>query len=438
MKKVLPASVATIKGATIEGMWSDTDIPLFRVHTQHEFNQLVGYVKFINGSNGTVLYRGQNQKYDNLKPSGARDRVNAVSSDLIEQVIKDADMINYFKLDDPEINGWKKYQEIVIESVLQHYGAKTYCMDFVDNHWCALWFGLYRFNPNGTYIKRSDRTGYIYFFLYLADTNGANIRGLYIGDEIYTVDLRKAIPSYFLRPASQHGWVVRKKERNGDCDYKDNVLCVIEISVEDADNWLGNGTLLSQDNFFLDYLIDDGYNVLLSRQDRSGLYKNNYNLIFSPQTIQNYHHFNEYYISDRAKEPNPIVTATYLDKNGDTQSIDSINTLYVLLLEKGWSKETCDNAKMWNSRNPCECQSAVTATLVQDIFGGEIFRGKKSNHTHYFNCINGVYVDLTSQEYYEPSFTRYEMCKDKGIGKKKVNKIRNQKSILLKNIGLKL
>ena len=211
MKKVLPASVATIKGATIEGMWSDTDIPLFRVHTQHEFNQLVGYVKFINGSNGTVLYRGQNQKYDNLKPSGARDRVNAVSSDLIEQVIKDADMINYFKLDDPEINGWKKYQEIVIESVLQHYGAKTYCMDFVDNHWCALWFGLYRFNPNGTYIKRSDRTGYIYIFLYLADTNGANIRGLYIGDEIYTVDLRKAIPSYFLRPASQHGWVVRKK-----------------------------------------------------------------------------------------------------------------------------------------------------------------------------------------------------------------------------------
>lgn len=108
MKKELPSSVITIKGATIEGKWGDTDLPVFCVHTPHEFNQLVGYVKFINGSNGTVLYRGQNQKYDNLKPSGARDKKKAVSSALIEKALKDADILNYFKLDVPEIDGWKK------------------------------------------------------------------------------------------------------------------------------------------------------------------------------------------------------------------------------------------------------------------------------------------------------------------------------------------
>ena len=143
-------------------------------------------------------------------------------------------------------------------------------MDFVDNHWCALWFGLYKFNADGTYSKRSDKTGFLYIFLYLADTNGANIRGLYIGDEVYTVDLRKAMPSYFLRPASQHGWVVRKKERKDDCDYKDNVLCVIKIKVEDADNWLGSGALLSQENFFLIIqLMKDTVYYFLGKRDRA-------------------------------------------------------------------------------------------------------------------------------------------------------------------------
>lgn len=436
MKKELPSSVIAIKGATIEGKWSDTGIPVFCVHTPHEFNQLIGYVKFINGSNGTVLYRGQNQKYDNLKPSGARDKKKAVSSKLIETALKDADILNYFKLDDPEINGWKKYQEIIIEAALQHYGGKTYCMDFVDNHWCALWFGLYKFNADGTYSKRSDKTGFLYIFLYLADTNGANIRGLYIGDEVYTVDLRKAMPSYFLRPASQHGWVVRKKERKDDCDYKDNVLCVIKIKVEDADNWLGSGALLSQENFFPDYSIDEGYGILLSRQERSGVYKPKYNLIFPPKTIQNYHHSNEFFVSDKSKKLKPVTPANYLDEDGKEHPIDSINTLYALLLEKGWSQESSENEAKWAPRNPCTYQSAATALLVQDLFGGEILRYNRKDKSHYFNYIDGVYVDLTSQEYREHPFTQYEKCTDGGIGKKKIKNTQDKKSILIKNVGL--
>ena len=440
MKKVLPATSISIKGAIREGLWSDTDIPIFYVHTPHEFNQLVSYVKFVNGSNGTVLYRGQNKNYDNLRPSGARDSKKAISTVLIQKVLDDSDLLNYFKLDDPEIAGWKNYQEIVVEATLQHYGAKTYCMDFVDNHWCALWFGLYEFNPNGTYVKRTDVDEFLYIYLYLADTNGATIRGLYIGDEVYTVDLRKAIPSYFLRPASQHGWIVRKKVRSKDCDYKDNVLCVIKIRVGDADTWLGSGTLLSANNFFPDYSIDEGYGILLSRQVRSGVYKKKYSAIFPCNTIYNFYHdskhSHEYFTSDTTRHLRPKVTASYSGEDGSIHTIDTINTLYTLLLEKGWSQESCENGKAWDERNPCAYQSAATALLVKEIFGGDIFRYMRKDKWHYFNFIDDIYIDLTYQEYHDSPFTEYSKYKDKDITSRRLKETEDREQILKSNIGL--
>ena len=436
MKKVIP-STRTIKGAKKEGDWDGTDIPIFYVHTSHEFNQVVGYVKFINGSNGTVLYRGQNKLYNNLKPSGARQEGKAVSDGLIRNIIgNDFALMEYLKLDNKEIYGWERYREITIESVLQHYGAKTYCMDFVDNHWCALWFGLYELNSDGKYVKRSDSTNFLYIFLYLADTNGSSIRGLYIGEDVYTVDLRKAIPSYFLRPASQHGWIVRKRERDLNCDYKDNVLCVIKIKVEDADKWLGSGDLLSQNNFLPDYKIDDGYRVLLSRQKRSGVYESKHDQILPIKTIQNFQHYNEYYTSDVTKDLLPIKMVRYLDENKEEHLIESIDTLYTLLLEKGWTRETCEQDDLWNEKNPCVAQSQVTALLVQKIFGGEIFRYKRANRWHCFNKINDVYYDLTSQENGKNPFDKYSACKDKDIPKNKLEGTEERNKILQKNIGL--
>ena len=116
--------------------------------------------------------------------------------------------------------------------------------------------------------------------------------------------------------------------------------------------------------------------------------------------------------------------------------IDSINTLYALLLEKGWSQESSENEAKWAPRNPCTYQSAATALLVQDLFGGEILRYNRKDKSHYFNYIDGVYVDLTSQEYREHPFTQYEKCTDGGIGKKKIKNTQDKKSILIKNVGL--
>jgi hypothetical protein len=378
------------------GYWPSTAdeanaVPIYHAYSPQAFNQLVGYAKFINGSNGTVLYRGQCDNFDHLLPSGARPGTISVSDETIDAMRKDKPIATFFNLDSEEIKGWERYQSVLIESVLQHYGAKTYCMDFVDNHWCALWFGLYRFFDNH-YVKREGMGEKLYVYLYLADTKGACVRGMYIGEDTYTVDLRKALPSTFARPSAQHGWIVRKHHREM-CNYDDGVIGVIEVDVDDASNWLGEGELLSQQNFFPDYMRDQGYKVLLWRQMRSGV-PSKWEKIIPVNTICNYHQFNSVYISGSGLELRPRFEIKTL--NGKV--VDSLISLYSLLLEKGWSKHTCANESFWDEENPVCGQSLATALLVQRCFGGEISYFKYSNRTHHFNYIHGRYVDLAFEE----------------------------------------
>ena len=98
-----------------------------------------------------------------------------------------------------------------------------------------------------------------------------------MGGDTYTIDLRKALPSNFLRPCSQHGWVVRGKDNN--YDFNSGISCVIRINIELAKEMLGSGALLSQDNFFPDETIDQGYNILLERQIDSRLKSKNKKLL---------------------------------------------------------------------------------------------------------------------------------------------------------------
>ena len=118
-------------------------------------------------------------------------------------------------------------------------------------------------------IDAKENKSHIYLFLYVADTNAPCIHGLYFGSDTYTIDLRKALPSTFLRPCSQHGWIVRGK--GVEYNFNDNIVCVVRISVELANRMLGNGILLSQENFFPGAEIDQGYKILLERQKESGI-----------------------------------------------------------------------------------------------------------------------------------------------------------------------
>jgi hypothetical protein len=271
--------------------------------------------------------------------------------------MRDDPCLKFLGLKEKDVNGWTMLQELVIEAVLQHYGSKTYCVDFVDNHWTALWFGFNKWNTktkkyesredsgrsefdtgiilsdemkrkdypeeprldtveldrerlqeleddasHGTItleelIKRNKRAKLkgefrkwqaecqkvdqyntelvnlekrdsLYLFLYVADTNVSNLHGVYIGEHTFTMDLRKVLPSQFLRPCSQHGWIVKGKQE--DYDFNANISCVIRVGVNLAKEMLGEGSLLTQENFFPDKTVDQGYRILLERQENSG------------------------------------------------------------------------------------------------------------------------------------------------------------------------
>lgn len=375
----------------VNGWRGDSDtVPIYHADTPHAFNRAIGYARYKNSSAGTVLYRGQNKLHPSLLPSGARGGKCAVSDQVFEAVCGDAQLSKFLGLERLETKGWREYNWMLIEAVLQHYGANTYCMDFVDNHWCALWFGLYRFY-NNHYFKRNDN-GNLYVFLYVAETEGACVGGMYIGEDTYTVDLRKALPSTFQRPASQHGWVVRSKERH-PVSLDERVIGVIEVSVNDACAWLGDGALLSESNFFPSYTIDQGYKVLLSRQCRSGLDANK-PCVLPNNTICNYHINEMIHCSDFLNILNTRKIKSFPKGIQVNNPID----LFTLLMNVGWDKDTCAANASWNEQRPYVGQSAATAILVQRCFGGDICLTNFSSQAHYFNIVNGIVIDLTRSE----------------------------------------
>lgn len=375
----------------VNGWRSDFDnVPIYHASSPHAFNRAIGYARYKNSAAGTVLYRGQNKLYPSLLPSGARGGKAAVSNQVFEDVCNDTELSKFLGLERLEIKGWREYNWMLIEAVLQHYGANTYCMDFVDNHWCALWFGLYRFY-NNHYFKRND-DGNLYVYLYVADTEGSCVGGMYIGENTYTVDLRKALPSTFQRPASQHGWVVRAKERQ-PISLDERVIGIIEVSVKDAKGWLGDGALLSESNFFPSYTIDQGYKVLLSRQYRSGLDLNKA-CVLPSNTICNYHVNEMIYCSDFLNILNLRKRKSFPEGIDADNPID----LFTLLMNVGWDNETCALNTSWNEQRPYIGQSAATAILLQQCFGGDICLTTFSSKAHYFNIVNGIVVDLTRSE----------------------------------------
>ncbi len=72
------------------------------------------------------------------------------------------------------------------------------------------------------------------------------------------------------------------------------------------------------------------------------------------------------------------------------------------VLEQCWSKDTAYPSCQaeWVPDDPSYGQCAITATLVYDMFGGSIHKIKVSGGgTHYFNRLNGKYIDLTVEQF---------------------------------------
>ena len=81
-----------------------------------------------------------------------------------------------------------------------------------------------------------------------------------------------------------------------------------------------------------------------------------------------------------------------------------ITTLLELfaVLERCWSKETAHSLCQadWVSDDPSYGQCEITASLVHDMFKGTIHRiTVRGGISHYFNKIDGQFVDLTREQY---------------------------------------
>lgn len=291
-------------------------VPMYDIYTSSAFNQIIGHVKFANADYGNVYYRGVTGLYDNVLPSLMRKRRDGSASDLnavlsnIRNNIYFSDSLKLLPmLEDKRINK-KKNNEIRrinnyrIEGLLQHYAGCTRFLDVVDNHWVALWMSLHNFRSHGKgkqFVitqRRSLSSLDIYETLSNSGTFEDNIyayvlliampyineypkSGVYESDEFVEVDLRKTLPSMYLRPHAQHALVIRRRDNNNRYneaayyDMSNQVTAILRVRIDRVAEWLGNGALLTQENLFPSPSVDHGYNNLLLNSE---LFKEPFNI----------------------------------------------------------------------------------------------------------------------------------------------------------------
>lgn len=95
----------------------------------------------------------------------------------------------------------------------------------------------------------------------------------------------------------------------------------------------------------------------------------------------------------------------------DNAPLTPLNNLYPKIhqqfdlydaLSEIWCLDSCAPAykKQWSKDNMTVGQCSITAFLVQDIFGGEVYGYPlKEGGYHCYNVINGVRIDLTSEQF---------------------------------------
>jgi hypothetical protein len=69
-------------------------------------------------------------------------------------------------------------------------------------------------------------------------------------------------------------------------------------------------------------------------------------------------------------------------------------------IRNSWDQSTTVDPQDWSPQNAALGQCAVTAVIIQDFFGGEIWRGKVGTVSHYFNVLeDGAVIDLTWEQF---------------------------------------
>ena len=82
--------------------------------------------------------------------------------------------------------------------------------------------------------------------------------------------------------------------------------------------------------------------------------------------------------------------------------LDSLKDLYDVLSDDIWRADTCAPRMRddWSVENKTLGQCSITAFLVQDIFGGEVFGIlRPGGNYHCYNVIGGNQYDLTIEQF---------------------------------------
>ena len=277
-------------------------VPVYEILNCHGLSQIIGYIKLINKHYGKVYYRGQCNLHDTMLPS-LYHKSNSLKymsqrNQKLNAIIKNT-LLDQAFMKEANLRSNMDEAPIIIEGMLQHYGIETRCIDAVDNHWIALWFGLNQYhserigdNTYSCYVKRTknsyqmleneinttEKESYYQYIILIAADNGKEAFGVISGKDMITVDLRVALPSTFLRPHAQHGIVLKRSLHEPTCDFdiSRNVVGILKIRNDLADSFLGNGALVKFSNLFPSQFHDHAYRILLERQD---LFRDNVNSI---------------------------------------------------------------------------------------------------------------------------------------------------------------
>ena len=167
----IPKELTSIENTRLIGYWNNEQTPVYEVTSVHGLNQIIGYVKHTNADYGTVLYRGQARLHEKLIPSilhGNPDekelkKRNKNLKKHVNNILADDKMNTLLHFDESTSNR-EFYKRYVAESMLQHYGVRTHFQDFVDNHWTALWFGLYELKKQEMPGSPASSDFYEYFY----------------------------------------------------------------------------------------------------------------------------------------------------------------------------------------------------------------------------------------------------------------------------------
>lgn len=188
--------------------------------------------------------------------------------------------------DKKSVEDYLRVAPCYVEPLFQHYGISTTWLDVVDNIWVALWFACHRcfsnYKPLITFSKRPCwyrenanikkkevffQEKYCYIFLLSVPLYGESLHsGHYSTAKAEIIDLRYCVPSFYLRPHTQHGLVMRVKTKKGNAsiDFKESVEAVIRIDLSNALEWIGKDLLLTTRNLFPPPHIDTGLSLLLN------------------------------------------------------------------------------------------------------------------------------------------------------------------------------